>query len=211
VVDEAHHLLPARTGAQSLALTQRFPALLLVTVHPGQLAAAILDTIDVVLAVGDTPQRTVGAFAAAVGQAVPQTPKEALAPGEALVWFRRADAAPFRLHAAIARGERQRHQRKYAQGELGEDKGFYFRGPDGRFHLRAQNLMLYLQIADGVDDATWRYHLRRGDYARWFEQTIEDRELAEQAREIERASDLSPAAGRARLREAIERAYTLPA
>src|SRR5262249_12268030 len=131
---------------------QQFPALLLITVHPSRLANAILDIIDVVLAVSEAPQRTIDAFGNAVGQAVPQMPQEALAPGEALTWFRRADAAPFRMRAAVARGERQRHQRTYAQGELGEDKSFYFRGADGRLNVRAQNLVLFLQMADGVDD-----------------------------------------------------------
>jgi hypothetical protein len=38
------------------------------------------------------------------------------------------------------RGGRRRHRRKFAEGELGEDKRFYFHGPDGRLELRAQNL-----------------------------------------------------------------------
>jgi len=88
---------------------------------------------------------------------------------------------------------------------------FYFRGPEDKLHLRAQNLMLILQIAEGVDDATRRYHLRRGDYSRWFAEAIKDEELVEQARQLEQAGEISPAAGVARLRQAIERKYTLPA
>ena len=53
----------------------------------------------------------------------------------------------------------ERHTRKYAEGELGEDKSFYFRGPDNALNLRAQNLTIFLQMADGVDDQTWRHHL----------------------------------------------------
>jgi hypothetical protein len=28
--------------------------------------------------------------------------------------------------------------------------------------------MIFLQIADGIDDATWEHHLRAGDYSAWF-------------------------------------------
>jgi hypothetical protein len=28
--------------------------------------------------------------------------------------------------------------------------------------------MMFLQIADGIDDATWDFHLVCGDYSNWF-------------------------------------------
>ena len=213
ILDEAHHLLPAGEEHESRALARQFPALLLITVHPDRLAAPMLGLVDVVLAVGEAPMRTLADFARTVGLAEPAAPAAAvtLQPREALAWFPRTGDPPFRLRAAVSRAERNRHQRKYMQGELGPDKSFYFRGPEGRLNLRAQNLMTFLQMADGVDDATWRYHLRRGDYARWFEEAIKDRELADFARQLQHANDLTPAGERARLREAIERNYTLPA
>jgi hypothetical protein len=61
--------------------------------------------------------------------------------------------------------ERRRHIRKYAEGRPGEDKSFYFRGPERALNLRAHNLLLFPQLDDGVDDATWLHHLRQGDYA----------------------------------------------
>jgi hypothetical protein len=72
-------------------------------------------------------------------------------------------------------------------------------------------LQLFLQIADGVDEATWEHHRRRGDYSRWFREVIKDNELAEEARQIELGNDLSPTDARARLREAVETRYTAPA
>ena len=210
ILDEAHHLLPAGEEHESSALVQQFPALLFITVHPDRLSAATLGLVDVVLAVGDAPQRTLSDFARAVGIAEPAAPNVTLQPREALAWFPRSGDPPFRLRAAVSRAERNRHQRKYMQGELGPDKSFYFRGPDNRLNLRAQNLLTFLQMADGVDDETWRFHLRRGDYARWFEEAIKDRELADFARQLEQTTDRSPAEERARLREAIERNYTLP-
>jgi hypothetical protein len=100
---------------------------------------------------------------------------------------------------------------KYAAGDLGEDKSFYFRGPDGRLHLRAQNLTLFLQLADGVDEATWMHHLRRGDYSRWFRDAIKDEALALEAADVERERTLDATASRARIRAAVERRYTAPA
>ena len=91
------------------------------------------------------------------------------------------------------------------------DRSFYFRGPSNRLNLRAQNLILFAQIADGIDDATWEYHLRRGDYSRWFAEGIKDEDLAEAAKRIEKRSDLSALDSRKLMRGAIEEHYTVPA
>jgi hypothetical protein len=135
----------------------------------------------------------------------------ALPAGEALVWQPDVDAGPVRVCVAPPRSERRRHRRKYAQGELLEEENFYFRGPEGKLHLRAQNLVIFLQLAEGVDDETWLYHLRRGDYSRWFRTCIKDEGLADEAAAIEEDQELSVDETRARIRHAIEERYTLPA
>lgn len=210
VVDEAHHLLPAAWQPASPVLTPALPGLL-ITVHPDQVAPAALTAVDLVVAVGAAPERTLASYSEALGQPSPALAPVALEPGEALVWPRRITPhQPFRLRSAPGRTERHRHQRKYAEGELGPDKSFYFRGPEGVLNLRAQNLALFLQLADGVDDATWLYHLRRGDYSRWFREAIKDAALAAEAARIEAHVDVSPGASRARIRAAIAQRYTLP-
>jgi hypothetical protein len=70
--------------------------------------------------------------------------------------------------------------------------------------------MIFLQMADGVDDETWTFHLKQGDYARWFRNQIKDEGLAEVADEIS-ADGLSPRESRKRIREEIEKRYTAPA
>ena len=117
---------------------------------------------------------------------------------------------PVRFRTIAPRAERRRHLRKYAEGELGEDKSFYFRGRERKLNLRAQNLQLFLQLADGVDDETWSYHLREGHYSRWFREAIKDEALAAEVERIERAPELSPKESRARLRERVEERYTGP-
>ena len=78
-------------------------------------------------------------------------------------------------------------------------------------NIPAQNLMLFSQIGDGVDDDTWNYHLRRHDYSTWFRDQIKDPGLAERVELIENDESLNPPESRARIREAIEEDYTLPA
>jgi hypothetical protein len=111
-----------------------------------------------------------------------------------------------------ARTEHKRHVRKYAEGELGPDRSFYFRGPDNRLNLRAQNLRLFLQVADGIDDDTWLHHLRQRDYSRWIREAMKDEDLANDVAGIENAGDVAPKLSanesRARIRAAVESRYT---
>jgi hypothetical protein len=116
---------------------------------------------------------------------------------------------PLAVHPSAA--ARHRHRRKYAGGELGPDKSFWFTGPEGALHLRAQNLVLFLQLAEGVDDATWLHHLQAGDYSRWLRAAIKDTELADEVAAVEADADLSAQASRARVRSAVEARYTMPA
>jgi hypothetical protein len=69
--------------------------------------------------------------------------------------------------------------------------------------------MLFMQIAEGLDDHTWLYHLRQGDYSRWFCHAIKDEDLAAQAAEIEQQAGLSAAESRERIGAAIAERYTL--
>ena len=77
--------------------------------------------------------------------------------------------------------------------------------------MRAQNLILFLQLSDGVDNETWRYHLKRGDVSYWIKHMIKDETLAEEIHDIETSSDLNDVASRSAVRHAIEKNYTSPA
>jgi hypothetical protein len=100
--------------------------------------------------------------------------------------------------------------RKYALGELPPDRSFYFRGPDERLNLRAQNLQIFLQLAEGIDADTWTHHLRRGDYSQWFRLCIKDEQLAREAEEVQRRADISAEESLANIRELIDRYYVPP-
>ena len=211
VVDEAHHLLPAPSDLVSVTLPRTLSGMMLITVHPEHVSPAVLGSIDVVIAIGRSADQTLRAFGEAVGEHPPAALPATAGPGEALLWRRRPEARePVGIRTLPPRSEHRRHVRKYATGELGEDKSFYFRGQDGQLNLRAQNLALFIQLAAGVDDETWLHHLRSGDYSRWFREAIKDEGLAAEAVGVESQTGLDPRESRELIKAAIERRYTMP-
>ena len=77
-------------------------------------------------------------------------------------------------------------------------------------NLRAQNLVTFCQMADGVDDETWLFHLENGHYSEWMRSVIKDNELAREVATIERERRAMPTDSRRLMREAIDRRYMLP-
>ncbi len=211
VLDETHHLLPSTWDPAALTLPQELRGMLSISVHPESVAPAILSSVDLLLVVGESPDRTIRSFCEAVGEPPPApTSLEKLASGEVLAWRRRQRATPVLVRSEPPRTERSRHTRKYAEGDLGAMRSFKFRGLEGKLNLRAQNLVTYLQLADGVDDETWTYHLKRKDYSKWFREGIKDDELGAEVERIEARPDVSAKETRAAIRAAIEKRYTLP-
>ena len=68
-----------------------------------------------------------------------------------------------------------------------------------------------MQMAEGLDDETWMFHLRRGDYSHWFAENIKDPDLAQEAQRIEGDQSLSPQNSREKISAAIQDRYTAPA
>jgi hydroxymethylpyrimidine pyrophosphatase-like HAD family hydrolase len=210
LIDEAHHLLHSSWDPADLTAPQVGRGTLMITVHPESVARAALSVIDLVIAVGDAPHRTLAKFSQAIGQPPPSLAPTDLQTGEAVAWFRRKPDPPFMFRSEPSKVERQRHVRKYAEGELGPELSFYFRGPECKLNLRAQNLHIFMQIADGVDDETWLHHLNNSDFSNWFRSIIKDNELADEATQIEQNQSLSPRQSREAIRELIEKRYTAP-
>jgi len=209
VIDEAHHMLNGASSGTTRLMAEGLDRTLFVTVHPDALPLELLQTLTGVFVVGPGAAAGLREILARSGRSATTAAAEReLQPGEALAWL---GASPVvqRLKLTPHRAEHRRHTRKYAEGELPEDRCFYFRGPQGRLRLRAQNLMVFLQMGDGVDDETWVHHLHRGDYAIWFSRDIKDDELAQAARHIEAQPGLDAARGRQQMRAAIERLYVL--
>jgi hydroxymethylpyrimidine pyrophosphatase-like HAD family hydrolase len=209
VLDEAHHMLPETWGHVSSTFPRRLGETILVTVHPDHLAPAVLAPIDVVFAIGPSPEETLKRFAGAAAQHLTWPEDLDYVPGNVVAWFVSNNQPPFSMQAQHARAERIRHHRKYAEGDL-RWHSFYFRGPDNRHNLKAQNLQVFSQIAEGISESTWMFHLRSNDYSRWFRDSVRDNYLADEAERIERRMDLTPYETRVLILELIRARYTLP-
>lgn len=210
ILDESHHVLPSSWQGAELTVSRLMYNFMVVTLEPDRVSAAILPAIDVVIAIGANPAATLKIFGDAVGESAPSISATNLKQGQAIAWFRGSGEAPFLFESTMPRAERRRHKRKYAEGELAPDLSFYFKGPEGKLNLRAQNLAVFVQMADGVDDETWLFHLKNGDVARWFHDVIKDPDLALEAELMERA-DVTAQESRKHIRSEIERRYILAA
>jgi HAD superfamily hydrolase (TIGR01484 family) len=211
VVDEAHHVLPSSWEPASLALPRQLQRTMFITLSPELLSPAALAAIDTLIAVGGAPEKIFEAFGSASGLSGPSVEPTQLEHGEMLVSSVASNRRPEKIKLMPGHSVRRRHSRKYAEGELEPDRSFYFRGREDKLNLRAQNLITFLQLAEGVDDETWLFHLQRGDYSKWFHEAIKDPKLADEAAKVEQTSDISAADSRRQIKEIVESRYTLPA
>lgn len=203
IIDEAHHLMPEGWARTVPVLRDHAGSTIFVTVHPDMLVPSILGLVTAVIAVGADPAESLRPVADALGIAAPQIEARAQ---QVVLWRPTGDEPPIHVTPERGKAEHHRHIRKYAAGDL-NDHAFVFRGPDGALALRAQNLIIFSQMAEGVDEATWRYHLDRGDYGTWFAECVKDDELAEVATRA--AAD--PDRSREVILAAIDERYTAPA
>ena len=208
VLDEVHHCLPAKWDPAPVTLPRELPAAIAVTVHPEEVAPDFLTLVSTVVGVGEGAPQAIEKFCKATGR---NDVRAGDSPGAGEVLILRKGDNAFTLKANRPKEKQQRHVRKYAEGELGEDKSFYFRGPENALNLRAQNLATFLQLAAGVDDRTWLHHLREGAYSRWFRDAIKDQGLATEAAGVEEETSISASDSRARIKELVERRYTASA
>jgi hydroxymethylpyrimidine pyrophosphatase-like HAD family hydrolase len=211
IVDEAHHVLGA-SREPGLAPPLPDDGVILVTVEPPHVAPAITAKAAALIALGRDPAETLHAFASAVGEATPVVaPERAGDPGRTSgLFWRRGDHEARRFDPWPSVTERRRHRRKYAEGDLG-DCSFYFRGPRAALNLRAQNLQVFAELAAGVDEETWEFHLRRRDVVRWLTDCVKDSELAGVVEGIAAAAHLGAADSRREVIDAINDRYTAPA
>ena len=137
IIDESHHLVPKGSDRPNWKPVR---GAIFITVEPDSVALEPLRTVDVIVATGETANRTIEEFAHAVRVPSPVIGSVPLRDRNALVWDRRTSAAPTPIQPQRGKKLSPRHSRKYAEAELPEDRCFYFRGPDQKLNLRAQNL-----------------------------------------------------------------------
>jgi len=208
IIDEAHHLLPKSWDRATGALPEKLAETILVTVHVDSVLPEALKSLTGIFAVGPAPEDTLRQFGDAIGFPAPDLDPVSHKTGTIFLWRVSESEGPIAVHLKPAAEETRRHKRKYAGGELPPDRSFYFKGPQGKLNLRAQNLNMFIQLAEGVDEETWLHHLRERDYSQWMRENIKDKDLVAEVEEIENNSTSVADESRARVIEAINKRYT---
>ncbi|CCD38955.1 unnamed protein product [Candidatus Paraburkholderia kirkii UZHbot1] len=215
--DEAHQLFPGTANTADEALPEQLGPAIFSTVHPNAISPRVLERVNVFIGAGPGAQETLTEFAHAAGIDMPRSLLAAPEAGEALIWrCERGEAPggrwsdPRIVRVEPAKTQRRRHVCKYATGMLIPERSFYFRGPENRLKLRAGNLTLFLELAEGVDEDTWQFHLRRGDYSTWFRDVIGDAQLVDETSLIERDMHLSAKDSVNAIRKLVQVRYTQP-
>ncbi len=171
-----------------------------------------LRSVGTVLLIGPNSLGLIEVLSHAFGRPCPALPDRAPEVGEAVYWECREDAPPILIAVGKPKGDvKRQHTRKYAEGTLGADRSFFFRGPNAAQNIRAQNLSMFLQVGDGVDRDSYLFHLRNGDFETWMRTSIKDQELADDVANIAANQGLDLDGARKLVRTAIEGRYTAPA
>ncbi|MDF3021034.1 MAG: yhaX [Steroidobacteraceae bacterium] len=211
IVDEVHHVLPAEWKPAELNLPQRLDGVVMISVSPSAVSKIALQLVETAIVIGEKPAEMLREFAEANDMPAPVSPLAKIPKGEALIWNKASTEAPRHFRIEPNKTDRRRHVRKYAEGELPEERSFFFRGPEKKLNLRAPNLITFTQLADGVDADTWLFHWKRGDVSSWLRRCVKDQELTDLVKELEKRVPDDARASRKQVRELIEKKYTLPA
>jgi HAD superfamily hydrolase (TIGR01484 family) len=208
IFDEAHHLFPETWGTTRVSIPKDLKNIFMITLDPNSLDKTILNQVNMLIALGESPEKTISSFARNQELEVPKLPAASLEKLDGIAWFR-DNGEPFWMRFYPPKTERLRHIRKYFTGELLPDENFYFRGPEGKMNLRVQNLSIFLQISEGIDDETWMFHLKRKDYSKWFKSVIKDEVLADYTEKIEEEEECTPEQSRKEIKGLIEKRYSV--
>lgn len=209
IIDEAHQIFPAGVGP-GLKLAAAFPATIFITVAPEGLSDDVLRRIDAVIAFGTAAAEHLARLGKIAGFAVPSQIGD-LRTDEVLAWIRdHAKGVPFAVKIDAPWQLHRRHAGKYAVGDVGEQRSFYFCAPNSRTTVRARNVCEFVHLSRQLDDATWEKHLRHNDYSVWFRDVIRDEELARETRKIEDDRQLAPSDSRAKISSMILSRYAAP-
>ncbi len=187
IYDEAHLL-----GADEEAHWLRRGGYVLSSFAPASLPAHETDSSDIVLTVTNRDQ------AAAVGS-----------PRRAAIHLGPKSSRTFSV--SERRTAHVRHRHKYAHVRLPPERRFYFHNTDGHAVPAAATMQDFRTAVRHLDQQALQYHLERGDFSRWLDNTIADKDLATQVAAWEddlqahRAADLERI--RHQLIHAVEQRY----
>ena len=207
LIDEAHYPLPAKWEPVNELPLEDLRSVMYITAFIDQLPEVVLRNVDLFVAIGDDPLKSLAEFCELLGESTPEVaPPSDQREHHALAWWR-GRGSPGWLRRMPPRSEHHRHRHGYLEGDMDPEHRFYFRGPKGELNLAAQNLRIFMQLGEGVDDETWLFHLREGDYEHWFREMIQDEELANVAAELRGEATVSAAESRRQIFDFIRKKY----
>ncbi len=205
--DEAHYPLNAKWEPVGELPLKDLRSVMYITAFIDQLPETILTMTDLFIAIGDDPVASLVKYCELLGEPAPEVaPPLDEKEHRALAWWRGL-SKPEWFRRLPPKGEHQRHRHGYLEGDMDPEHRFYFRGPKGELNLPAQNLRIFMQVGEGVDDDTWLFHLREGDYDRWFRNVIKDESLAEQAEKLRTNGHVSAEDSRRQIFDYIRQKY----
>jgi hydroxymethylpyrimidine pyrophosphatase-like HAD family hydrolase len=211
IIDEAHHVLPAEGSSAAELLQPGAESLALITLAAKELSPPVR-RLPTLVASTETAAFQEGVQSVLGARGLPPTSPPFEGPplerGEAALGWLEPEPRIARFRVGKRRVQHRRHVRKYTEGELPPDRSFYFRGPTSSLNLRAANLARFVELAEGVDEATWGHHLQQGDYSTWVRAMIKDAELAGEVASVERAG-LPPGESRRQVVERIRQRYAV--
>ena len=208
IFDEAHHLIPAAVESSFFNIPKDLNNFMLVTTEPDLLNRSIAEHINLLIAIGDDPANILSKYADIKTISIPDLSIKTLDKGEAWIW-ESDNGKPFPIRLEKPQQLMKRHKKKYAAGDM-QGNSFYFTGAGKKLNLKANNLMLFIQMAEGVDDDTWMYHLGKKEYSDWFRNAVHDDELADMTAKIEE-NETDPATSKEAILRLVKERYTAPA
>jgi hydroxymethylpyrimidine pyrophosphatase-like HAD family hydrolase len=182
IYDEAHLL-----GTEEEARWARRGGYVLSSFAPASLPAHEIDSSDVLLTLTTT---SAGANMTSVRRAT--------------VSFGGGPSRAFTI--ADRQTDHVRHRHKYADVCLPHERRFYFHATDGQYMHPAATMQDFRTAVSHLDQRALQYHLVRGDFSRWLDDTIADRDFAKQVAAWEDEVLARQAADLERIRHQLVRA-----
>lgn len=206
ILDEVHHLFPAEVESSFFNIPAELKNFMMITMSPELVNKEIVTQADMLIIVGDEPQLMLEKFAAIQDIPTNDLLVHTQAKGEAWIWELNSGKKPFVISSMKPQHILQRHKKKYATGDM-KTNSFYFTGPESKLNLKAQNLAFFTQIAEGIDDETWMYHLKKKEYSAWIRDAVGDEELADLIKKEEENNN-NPLTSKRNILQYITEKYT---
>jgi hypothetical protein len=202
ILDETHHLLPESSIPINLK-SEEINQFLFNAVKPAHVAKLIVTSASIIISLGDEADKSLMEFFKSIGEEIPEFPESK---HESIIWLRDKNKILSIAETVSPKIKLKRHIKKYSEGDLGDENSFVFSGPGGKLNLKAQNVINFIRIAEGIDDETWSFHLKKNEYSGWFRKIIKDEDLADEIKKVEDKS-LSPEESKEHIIKKIKNFY----